>query len=323
MKKIAAVLMCLCLIAVLPLTAYASQSNTNISAVVPNTHNITVVSDGAEVFFGGASNSSFTVERLSEPTFIIRANSGKTVKQVLLNGEDVTSSVKGGYYTLAPIYEDKTLMVVTQDSQSDTSQSKTYTVKGTVMQNGQPVEGVTLELRSTLKTDVTDKDGSFLFDSVECGKHSLTAIENGLIVGYVEFELAESEETSLSLADTGVYNITVDKDEIGIHLDLHLNEDNTMQIYSVSGIADSPKNDNSNKDNNDTKDDNNKNSSTTDKATVNNIIGNAKNSGTDGSAMLTGDNTSVGICVLILLALAAAAILTAAYGKKSEETDNR
>lgn len=305
MKKIAAVLMCLCLIVVFSVTAYASQSNTNISTVVPDTHIITVVSDGAGVFFDGVSGSSFTVDRLSEPTFIIRADSGKTVSQILLNGEDVTSSAKGGYYTLTPVYEDKTLTVVTEElPKSDTPQSKVYTVKGTVIRDGQSVEGVTVELRSPLKTGVTDKDGSFLFDGVECGSYSLTAIENGLIVGYAEFELTEGVKTSLLLTDSGLYNITVNKDEIGIHLDLYLNEDSTMQIKGVSGIKDASR------DNRD--------------ICEKDIGGNAETNsdgvasvkaGVSANSPRTGDRSTTALPLCIVLAMAASFVFVGFYGK--------
>lgn len=263
------------------------------------------------MFFGGASGSSFTVERLSEPTLLIRPDSEKTVKQILLNGEDVTSLVKGGYYTLAPVYEDKTLTVVTEDlPKSDTPDSKTYTVKGTVIRNGQPVEGVTLELRSPLKTGVTDKNGSFMFENVARGSYTLTATENGLVVGYVEFELAESEETSLSLTDAGVYNITVNQDEIGIHLDLHLNEDNTMQIESVSGIEDNSK------DNRNTGEKDIGGSIKTSTDDTANVKTNA-----DSNSPLTGDRSYAMLSLLIVLAMIALFVFVGFYGKNKK--DNR
>lgn len=259
MKKIASLLLCLCLVFSLPTVAFAqtvSQSenggNAVISASVPNTHKITVNADGADVMFNGEMQDSFTVDRLSEPTLIIRAQSGKSVKQVLLNGEDITSQIKGGYYTLEPVYEDKTLTVITED-EAVVPQSKTYTVKGTVKRNGEPVENITLELRSTLKTDVTDSKGRFSFTDVECVKHSLTAIENGKIVGYVEFELTEGMDANFSLEDSEIYKVTANQDEIGVDLTLNLNDDDTMQIDSVTGVKKSiiPSNDdnNTNKDN--------------------------------------------------------------------------
>ncbi|MGN0523935.1 MAG: carboxypeptidase-like regulatory domain-containing protein [Eubacterium sp.] len=258
MKKIASLLLCLCLVFSLPTVAFAqtveSSGDAVISASVPDTHKITVSADGADVLFNGATQYSFAVERLSQPTLIIRAESGKSVKQVLLNGVDITSQIKGGYYTLEPVYEDKTLTVITED-EAVVPQSKTYTVKGTVKRNGEPVENVTLELRSTLKTDVTDSKGRFSFADVECGKHSLTAIENGKIVGYIEFELTDGLDANFSLEDSGLYRVTANQDEIGVDLTLNLNDDNTMQIDSVTGVKKSiiPTNTGSNTNKNDSK----------------------------------------------------------------------
>lgn len=268
MKKIASLLLCLCLVFSLPTVAFAQTvsksengGNAVISASVPNTHKITVSAEGAYVIFDGTRGESFTVDRLSEPTLIIRAQIGKAVKQVLLNGEDITSQIKGERYTLEPVYEDKTLTVITEnkvftvitEDEAVVPQSKTYTVKGIVKRNGKPVENITLELRSTLKTAVTDSKGRFSFADVECGKHSLTAIENGKIIGYIEFELTEGSEADFSLEDSGLYKVTANQDEIGVDLTLNLNDDNTMQINSVTGVKKSiiPSNDskNINKDN--------------------------------------------------------------------------
>ena len=71
---------------------------------------------------------------------------------------------------------------------------------------------------------------------MECGKHSLTAIENGKIVGYVEFELNEGIETDFSLDENGLYKVTANQDEIGIDLTLNLNDDDTMHIDSVADV---------------------------------------------------------------------------------------
>ena len=214
------------------MTVFAEE--TTITTTVPDSHTITVTADGADVFCNGQSGKQFTVDRLSEPTLLIRAVSRKEITQILLNDEDITRQSKGGYYTLEPIYENKTLTVVTRDANE--AQGKTYTVKGVVRQNGQPVNDITIELRSTLKTDVTDKNGRFSFQKVECGKHSLTALKNGKIVGYTEFVLTEADKVKLSLSD-GIYTVTADKNRIGIELTLNLEEDGIISIEKVSGIG--------------------------------------------------------------------------------------
>lgn len=235
MRKITALLLSLLLLCSMSITVFAED--TTITTTVPDSHTLTVTADGADVFCNSQSGSQFTVDRLSEPTLLIRAVSGKEITQIRLNDEDITDQVKGGFYTLKPIYEDKTLTVVTKDAPE--AQGKTYTVQGTVKRDGQPVEGVTIELRSTLKTSVTDSSGKFSFRNVECGKHSLTAIENGVIVGYVEFILTEGSAANLALSD-GIYTVTANQSEIGINLTLNLTENGASVIEGVSGISATP-----------------------------------------------------------------------------------
>lgn len=214
------------------MTAFAEEAI--ITATVPDSHNITVTADGAEVFCNGQSGERFTVDRLSTPKLLIRAVSGKEVTKILLNGDNITEQAKGGYYTLEPIYENKALIVVTKDAPA--AQGKTYTVQGTVKRNGNPVSGITIELRSTLKTNVTDSNGKVSFSNVECGQHSLTAVENGTIIGYVEFVMTEGNASDLSLADR-IYTVNVNKNEIGINLTLNLTDNGIISIADVTDVS--------------------------------------------------------------------------------------
>lgn len=232
LKKSAALLLSLWMIFSMSITVFAQE--TTITTTVPASHTITVSADGAEVFCNGRPGSQFTVDRLSEPVLLIRAASGKEITRILLNGEDITTEVKGGYYTLAPVYEDQTLTVVTKDAPA--SQGKTYTLQGTVKRSGQPVKNITLQLRGPLKTDVTDKNGKFSFARIACGRYSLTALEDGEIVGYVEFVLTEGSKASISLSDNGIYAITVKRGDKGIDLTLNLKDDGTAVIENAAGV---------------------------------------------------------------------------------------
>ena len=234
MKKLAGLLCALALLCgfCLPVWADDTQSAT-ITATVPATHTLTVQGEGVQVFCNGQGGTSFAVERLSQPQLLLRAESGKTITQVLLNGQDITAAVQGGRYTPEPVYQELSLVVITRDAAA--TAGDTYTLTGRVTRNGTPVQGITLELRSTLKTTVTDADGRFTFTDVPCGKHSLTALENGKIVGYMEFILFEDANTYFSL-NNGVYNVAVNKSEAGVDLALHLTDTNAMQLTAVSGI---------------------------------------------------------------------------------------
>lgn len=151
----------------------------------------------------------------------------------MLNGQDITAAVQGGRYTPEPVYQELSLVVITRDAAA--TAGDTYTLTGRVTRSGIPVQGITLELRSTLKTAVTDADGRFTFTDVPCGKHSLTALENGNLAGYLEFILFEDANTYFSL-NHGVYNVAVNKSEAGVDLALHLTDTDAMELAAVSGI---------------------------------------------------------------------------------------
>ena len=240
MKKITALLLCFLLLCMCSVTAFAAEAeaeetNTVISVTVPDSHKITVTADSARVFYEGVSGEEFIVERLSEPRLLIRAESGKVIKSVMLNGVDVTAELHGGYLDLEPVYEDKVITVTTEDE--PVAPKDTYTVKGKVTLNGQPLAEVDLELRSTLKTTKTDKNGKFVFTDVELGQHSLTALKDGKVIGYLSFALQTDSKTDVVLLHDGTYIVSVDQNGAGVELHLVLNkEKGTLTLIDIDTI---------------------------------------------------------------------------------------
>ena len=240
MKKITALLLCFLLLCMLPVAAFATDpddevTDTEISLAVPDSHKITIVAEEAQVFLDGVSGAEFTVERLSEPRLLIRAESGKVIQSVTLNGEDVTDLLYGGYLQLSPVYEDKEIVVTTEDE--DTEFEDRYIVKGKATLNDAPLADVDLELRSTLKTTKTDENGKFVFTDVEPGKHSLTALKDGKVIGYLCFALEADVQVDVSLLDDGTYTVSIDKNSAGVELHLILNEDDgTLDPVDVEPV---------------------------------------------------------------------------------------
>ena len=147
MKKLTALLLCFLLLCMCSVTAFAAEpeaeeTNTVISVTVPDSHKITVTAENAKVFYEGVSGDSFTVKRLSTPRLLIRAESGKVIKSVMLNDVDVTAELHGGYLDLTPVYEDKEITVITEDE--PIAPKDTFTVKGKVTLNGKPISEVDL-----------------------------------------------------------------------------------------------------------------------------------------------------------------------------------
>lgn len=236
MKKLAGLLCALALLCSFCLPAFADNNDNmvKITTTVPSTHTLTVTkADGAAVICNGQPGTTFTVERLSQPRLLVRPDSGRVLSRVTLNGADITALVQGGYYTLPAVYEDLTLQVET--TAATPISGKKYIVQGTVTRSGAAAPGITLELRSSLKTCVTGSDGTFRFDEVETGRHSLTALENGKVVGYMVFYLTEGTTTQLSVSN-GAQVVYVDKTGIGVELALQLQDDETLTPQQAATV---------------------------------------------------------------------------------------
>ncbi len=239
MKKLTALLLCFLLLCTCNVFAKEVENEITdsvISTTVPDAHKITVTAEDANVFYEGICGEEFSVGRLSEPRLLIRADSGKVIKSVTINGEDVTSQIVSGYLTLKPVYEDK-IIAVTAENEPEAPKN-TYTVRGKITLNGEPLSEVDLELRSTLKVTKTDKDGCFIFKNVEVGKHSLTALSNGKVIGYLSFELEQNDKVDVSFLEDGAYRVLIDQKGAGVELNLVLNEEfGTMAVSKVIKIS--------------------------------------------------------------------------------------
>ena len=113
MKKLTALLLCILLMFVCSVTAFAQT--VGIDTVVPDNHTVTVnVTGDATVELDGKAGTTFTVDRLSEPVLRFIPADGKQIVKITLNGEDITDKLDGDTYKLAPVYEDMTLDVQVQ-----------------------------------------------------------------------------------------------------------------------------------------------------------------------------------------------------------------
>ena len=113
MKKLTALLLCILLMSVCSVTAFAET--VGIDTVVPDTHTVTVnVTGDATATLDGKAGTTFTVDRLSEPVLRFIPADGKQIVKITLNGEDITDKLDGDTYKLAPVYEDMTLDVQVQ-----------------------------------------------------------------------------------------------------------------------------------------------------------------------------------------------------------------
>ena len=240
MKKITVWLLCFCIVYVSSVTAFAqtiSQDGTRSSAVisvtVPDSHTLTVSAEHAQVLYGGQWDESFSVERLSEPTLLIRPEDGYKVTRVTLNGEDVTAQVQGGYYPMGPVYEEKALVVETKAV--PTNSDSIHDISGTVTNEvGDPIPGAVVDIGG--KTGTTDEDGKFTISGVTDGYHPVTITdEDGNVIGYTEIEIIEGEPGVTKKPD-GSYTLTAPEDA-DLSLELTLTAAGRISVDSLADIT--------------------------------------------------------------------------------------
>ena len=102
----------------------SSNSQSTISTTVPDSHNIRVEKDHADVVIEGEEDQTegnidnFVVDRFAEPKIRITPKEGWKVSKILLNGEDVTEQFKDGHLILEEVCEDLTLVIETAEDTS-------------------------------------------------------------------------------------------------------------------------------------------------------------------------------------------------------------
>lgn len=102
----------------------SSNSQSTISTTVPDSHNIRVEKNHADVVIEGEEDQiegnidNFVVDRFAEPKIRITPEKGWKVSKILLNEEDVTEQFKDGYLTLEEVCEDLTLVIETTEDTS-------------------------------------------------------------------------------------------------------------------------------------------------------------------------------------------------------------
>ena len=238
MKKIITLILSVVLLISVSVTTFAAETNdttgndeVSITANVPSTHKIKVETDGkGAVYLNGKAVENINADRLSTPNILICPESGYIIANIMLDDEDITSKIKGGFYTFDAVYKDSILKVNFKKSENG---SFKYSLVGTVTKNNVPSENVLLELSSGQKTYTTGKDGKFGFKDIAEGYHTLAAIVDGKIVGYVEFYLTRSDKTKnveIKKNENGTFDVLINKNFEILELDFNITDEGKIEI---------------------------------------------------------------------------------------------
>lgn len=231
MRKITSLLLSLLLFCCMSVAVFAEEAT--VSTSVPSSHTLTVIAEHADVFYEGKSGDNFSVPRLSEPTLLIRPESGQKVSKVTLNGEDITDKVIGGYYTLPSVYEEKELIVETVEVPAESD--SIHDISGTLTdKNGNPIAGATVDIGG--KSDKTDRNGKFKIEDVPNGYYPVTVTDgDGNVISYTELEITEGE-LKITKNPDGTYKITAPKNS-AIYMDMTVQTDGKTAIGGIKDIT--------------------------------------------------------------------------------------
>lgn len=164
MRKITAVLLCVFLLTMLSVTAFAAEPQTSsgqavITTTVPDTHKVVIyVTGNVTVTLDGEPGEKHIVGRLSQPVLEIKAKDRKIITRVLLNGDDITDMVKDGEYVLPPVYQDELLDIYVETKKAE--QSDPSEPESSAPDTSKPESSVSDTSKPTPGTD-TAKTGDF------------------------------------------------------------------------------------------------------------------------------------------------------------------
>lgn len=243
MRKITSILLCIIFLFSFTLTALAAPSqSTKIKTIIPSNYKVTIsIGDNGDVLIANHDfiNSGFvlTLDRHVEQEYIFRGKSGYEIDKILYNGKDITPELEAGRWVAPKLITDSSLSASYKLSQEKSSNIR-YVVVGEVTINDKPLTNTKLELHSSVKTSVTDKDGKFRFDDVEEGIHTLTAMNGNSIIGFVEFSIykADTDGLVMNKLPDGSFEVLIGKDFPAIRFDFDLDKNGKMNLKTADPI---------------------------------------------------------------------------------------
>lgn len=197
MKKLINVLCAVIMMLTVSVTAFAEE--TKLTAQVPYSHTVDIISNGGRIVLDGIiSNGKVQVERHKEQTYRIIPYEGKRLQKLTYNGEDVTNQIKKGVFTASKLVRNAELEAIYTDAPASPDDRK-YDISGKVTDdNGKPMSDVTIEIGG--KTTVTDKNGEFNIPDVPSGTHYVVISDkSGKIIGSGELIIDKAEGKELTV----------------------------------------------------------------------------------------------------------------------------
>lgn len=213
-----------------------------LSTSVPSEHKITVHynSDGGYVMLNGKicpSDSEITVNRFDGINLDVICKKGHHVKQIIVNGEDVTDQFVNGTLQLTDVVTDVYVEFDFEDCASDPNdQCFKVDAEGTVYLGDKEITDADLNFDFGSFSAKTDQDGRYYVDGLSEGRHSVTVTKDGQKLGTCEFVVSvsdDADEVSVQELPDGTQLVVVPKGTDLVYLDFVIADENGDGIPDV------------------------------------------------------------------------------------------
>lgn len=245
MKKTCSILLSVLLCVLLQVGVFAES--TTLSTVVPSTHEITVsfnyggyiLKDGTRL----ANGETFTVNRFDDVTLNVLCLKDSHLKQVTVNGVDVTDQVLYGQLKLINIATDMDVVFTFEkcedadhDGGGDTCTH--MSMSGNVFRGDNPFPNTHLDINFGDITADANENGQYEIDEIKDGFYYVEiSDENGNVAGSTQFSITidpNATEVTVTVLEDGTQLVIVPADCEHLYLDFIVNEDGSVTVVPGS-----------------------------------------------------------------------------------------
>ena len=129
-----------------------------------------------------------------------------------------------------------------KNTQKPSSQNNKFSIRGKISYSqGKSFKNGTVELRSEPRYTTTDADGFFLFENVEPGYHTISAVVNGVAIASCSVKVektSQSADNQIEKLLDGSYLIEIKPKTICINIDLAIDQ-RAMTVTNVTEVEES------------------------------------------------------------------------------------
>ncbi len=181
------------------------------------------------VMIDGIAYSEKYYTKKSNLSLVIIPNAGYKTKSIQFNNDNI--GLNGGFNSLMMSKKNKLKIIYEKDKNE---LLKTFSLSGKILNNNVPVAGAKVVLHSNEQITYSSSDGSYKFNNVEYGFHSLSIFIDDLLVGYKELEFINNKVNDVLQINGNIDKITFEQNTVELKMDVLMHDDKTLTLFNIS-----------------------------------------------------------------------------------------